>query len=109
MFIKWAKDITSTWFKANEENVVGCWGFWIIMAWIITIAFVLVSNSPKANEDHVFVIARNILVPLCLVTGILPTCILILALIGMWLENLYLDYQYFKANGGKRKRDEEQP
>lgn len=103
MFIKWVK--TSEWWQMWGDVIKGvCW-FWVFMSWLFWFVDMLPNNS-EMSEVGKFLHYK--LVPFMLITGVLPSLCLFVWRGCERVRDLYLDYQYFAANGGKRKNDDKQ-
>lgn len=104
MFIKWAKEITREWRDIWGGVIVGVWWFWVFCSWLFWFIDNLQDTSEGLNEFAQFF--RYKAVPVMIITGIMPSLFVLGWHISKWIYGLYLDYQYFAANGGKRKRED---
>ncbi len=99
MFIKWAKEAFAKWYDE--------YGFalfvYVLASWIFVFFILAIGRTPN---DHMGLV-MTVFVPFLVMTGILPSILFVACKACIYIYNLYLDYSYFVANGGKHKRDED--
>lgn len=104
MFIKWVKGLIAEWWDEYSDVVLTMWLIFALISWCI---FIVVLLNPNPIKTDVGKFVENTLFPIGLIAGVIPTAFYCSFKVGIRLFGLYLDYKYFVANGGKRKRSSE--
>lgn len=104
MFIKWVKELTREWWEQFGGLIEVVFTGYSLVCLVFCIADLLVSMDDIA-KDWIWI--HQYLIPFMWITGIVPVALRFSWRMGVKIFSLYLDYQYFAANGGKRKRSGE--
>ena len=86
---------------------------WLIIYLMCTVFVVQYNNQAWYKEqltipDTTPYRIWNIVIPLANILILIPLICISIFFIGWWMRNQWLDYSYFVANGGKRKRKTEE-
>lgn len=110
MFILWVKTYINDYkseLKALKKIGLGFLALvYVLLTFFGCVSILTFDILGEVANTSLDVFANVYFKPFGYIFGIIPVLAIIGYYIGLFLYKLYLDYSYFAANGGKRKRDE---